>query len=544
MAATPATGARIFVSYARSDSSELASELVTALDLLGFDGMLDREDIAAAEDWERRLDTLIRQCDTVVFVLSPRSVQSQRCAWEVARATELSKRIVPVLGLPVDEARVPPALQRLNFIDFSPGHSFARAMGRLADALRLDIAWIREHTRVGELAQRWRERDRPEALLLRGDELLLAQDWMAQWQTGAPAVTEVQREFVAASVQAQAQRASIERRQNEAMARANEERSQALARQEQALLALRRRTLQGAALALLFSAGIAGMGWWSLRLRRRAEEAEKRSIAELVKAESQRRDISGQIVAYAALPGQPAADAGPEGVSPYTAALLQELRVEQASLWTAVSRASTRVFRDTRGLQRPFISSDMNGDLYLRLRSPTRRLHALVLGVGRMSALGDLDLPGVYRDIEAWRKFLLECGFEVTLLKDPRKQAVDDALRGVRLALGRAPTGVRRIALKLEPGLPAASVAAPQAREPAKPAEPAKPEPAKDSLVVVFYSGYGFRVGADRYLAVADTGLDAAHQPDAKTAVPVAGLETSLRESVAASLLILDTNFI
>lgn len=70
----PKIAAKVFVSYARQDCSTLAEELVTALELLQFDGYLDRSDIAAGEDWEHRLDALIRQADTVVFVLSPRSV--------------------------------------------------------------------------------------------------------------------------------------------------------------------------------------------------------------------------------------------------------------------------------------------------------------------------------------------------------------------------------------------------------------------------------------------------------------------------------------
>ena len=49
----------IFISYARSDSSALAEELVAGLELVGFRPFLDRHDIAAAEDWEARLGALI-----------------------------------------------------------------------------------------------------------------------------------------------------------------------------------------------------------------------------------------------------------------------------------------------------------------------------------------------------------------------------------------------------------------------------------------------------------------------------------------------------
>jgi hypothetical protein len=50
---------RIFISDARSDSAALADELVAGLELAGFRPFLDRQDIAASEDWEARLGALI-----------------------------------------------------------------------------------------------------------------------------------------------------------------------------------------------------------------------------------------------------------------------------------------------------------------------------------------------------------------------------------------------------------------------------------------------------------------------------------------------------
>jgi hypothetical protein len=41
----------------------------------------NRHDIAAGEAWETRLGGLIREADTVVFVISPEAIKSERCAW-------------------------------------------------------------------------------------------------------------------------------------------------------------------------------------------------------------------------------------------------------------------------------------------------------------------------------------------------------------------------------------------------------------------------------------------------------------------------------
>src|SRR5690606_36329934 len=121
----------------------------------------------------------------------------------------------------------------------------------------------------------------------------------------------------AASAEAQTRRVSLERQQNEAIAEANAERAEALSRREEALVSLKRRTLVGGVLAVLLSLGLGGMAWWTLQLRRRAEEAERAVVGELVRCEALRTDISGQIVAYATSPGQWALDSGVDGHSPY-----------------------------------------------------------------------------------------------------------------------------------------------------------------------------------------------------------------------------------
>jgi hypothetical protein len=46
-------------------AAALAEELVDGLDVAGFRAFLDRQDIAAAEDWEARLGALILGADTV-----------------------------------------------------------------------------------------------------------------------------------------------------------------------------------------------------------------------------------------------------------------------------------------------------------------------------------------------------------------------------------------------------------------------------------------------------------------------------------------------
>ena len=194
---------KVFISYSRRDSSEFAEELVAGLELAGFAPFLDRHDIAAGEEWEARLGGLIQQADTVVYVVSPEAVKSPRCEWEVERAVAQSKRLLPVIFKAVADADIPEPLRRRQFIRFDSGPGITRPLAQLAGALHQDVEWIREHTRLGELAQRWVTRGRPEALLMRSDELASAQLWADKWKQGAPAVTDLLRAFIVSSGEAE-----------------------------------------------------------------------------------------------------------------------------------------------------------------------------------------------------------------------------------------------------------------------------------------------------------------------------------------------------
>lgn len=386
----------------------------------------------------------------------------------------------------------------------------------MVGALRLDLDWIREHTRLGELAQRWETRERVEALLLRDEELAAAQAWLANWRAELPAATEAQRSYIAASSDAQESRSNEERHRNDEMARANTERATALARQEEAMRSLRRRTIVAGIGVAALSAGMAGTAMWAVKQRERALEF-------YIRRESLRRDVSGQIVAYAAAPGQFAMDSGPKGTSPYTTILLEELASPGMSLWSALSATTTRVNRDSKGLQRPFISSDMNSDLYLSQPSPTRRQHALMIAVGRYPHIPGVQFDGVYKDLAAWEKFLTARGFTFEGLRDPTLDELRHELETPRIGGTGSPVA------------------------PDNGNAPAVPDAPPDTLLLVVYSGMGFHFGGEQYIGCKDVDLKDAKEttpaPDLPGALRVSELEKRARQLAAASVLVYDTQF-
>ena len=120
--------------------------------------------------------------------------------WEVQRALAETKRVLPVIfQQSVPDADIPAELQKRQFIRFDAASGITRPLVQLAEALRQDLDWIREHTRLNELAQRWDGRGHPVSLLLRGEELRAAQIWANHRKPGAPAVTDVILRLITAS---------------------------------------------------------------------------------------------------------------------------------------------------------------------------------------------------------------------------------------------------------------------------------------------------------------------------------------------------------
>jgi TIR domain/WD domain, G-beta repeat len=295
---------KVFISYSRDDSSALAEELVPGLQLAGFEPYLDKHDIEKGADWEERLGALILMADTVVFIISPASVRSPRCQWEVDRTVELGKRLIPVQWIKVAETEVPDRLRRLNYTIFAAGQPFARPLTELATALRQDVEWTRAHTRLGEQAARWKARGQAEHaddLLLRGSELADAREWISRRRDDAPEITDLQRAFLSASEAADEARISTERQRLAERERLVKEAETAQART---------RTLQRwsyAVLLLILGGTLTGLwlvyGFWKGVMLNRAE-----FIASQSEEQSERANdpITGMLLALEALPDKAA----------------------------------------------------------------------------------------------------------------------------------------------------------------------------------------------------------------------------------------------
>src|SRR5262245_19864892 len=334
---------KVFISYSRKDSVAFVDYLFVGLEDRRFAPILDRHDIKPGEPWEARLGGLIEQSDTVVFVVSPEAVKSERCDWEINKTLALSKRLLPVIHKSLPDGEIPPKLSELQFIRFDTASGVMRPLRELADALRVDLQWIREHTRLSELATRWDGRGRPESLLLRGDEIDAATTCMAAGNAAAPDSTDAQRAFVTGSDEAEATRLGKERAQLEAIGRAQD----ATAQQQRRAARLQRRMwwlLGGVAAFVLAMIGY--LSWLNYDLAGREINIFTARATEALNDEQFDRAMRYALQAYPA-----------RGGLPWTTPFSTELEGKLAG-----GALSTRLHRTLKGHSASVVEAVFSGD--------------------------------------------------------------------------------------------------------------------------------------------------------------------------------------
>lgn len=179
---SPFAGTRpnFFISYSHKDM-DLVLELNDCLERHGFDVRRDRDDLFPGEKFGPRLEALISESETMVIVLSRNWIASDHCQQELVIAEDLGRRIIPVIIEPIDPSEMPPNVAKRHFVFlYGDGQAFARGVADLINTLMTDISWVREQTRLQARVEDWEKANRSPALLLRGEALIAAKDWLDQ----------------------------------------------------------------------------------------------------------------------------------------------------------------------------------------------------------------------------------------------------------------------------------------------------------------------------------------------------------------------------
>jgi hypothetical protein len=193
-------GSSVMISYSRKDKA-FVKNIYDALAVDDRNIWVDWEDIPPSNDWLDEIHKGIEQSDAFIFVLSPDSIKSEVCTWEVDHACANGKRIIPVVCRDVDYREVRKELASLNWIFFRPdGDDFEAAMKLLLKALDLDLRHARYHTKLLTRAIAWKKHDFEKSLLLQGLDLARAKHWLSASALGKePKPTVLHLSFITCS---------------------------------------------------------------------------------------------------------------------------------------------------------------------------------------------------------------------------------------------------------------------------------------------------------------------------------------------------------
>ncbi|WP_298854811.1 cation:proton antiporter [uncultured Ruegeria sp.] len=191
---------KVFISYSRDNKEEM-EDFKIFLESQRFEVIYDSRNIPFGEEWKKELRYLIEQADVVIWLISPPSIKSYWCNWELRQIEELKKKLVPIFIEDVPLNLVPKEVRARQIM---PGSGCFNLESRdhkisLAQLLASDYDWIKYHTRLGDRARVWDDADRSADRLLTEAELQEAEEWYAQRPHAAPEPTPVIDDFIQSS---------------------------------------------------------------------------------------------------------------------------------------------------------------------------------------------------------------------------------------------------------------------------------------------------------------------------------------------------------
>jgi WD40 repeat protein len=173
----------VFISYSRRDQG-FVEKLHYAIEDNGRETWVDWQNILPTAQWWTEIQRGIEGADTFVFVLSPDSITSRVCEQEIDHAVQHHKRIVPIVyreGFefkPTSNAHQ--VLSQHNWLSFAASNCFESVFQRLLETMDTDLEEVRLHTRLLVRSIEWESNARNDSFLLRGDDLDMAEQWLAE----------------------------------------------------------------------------------------------------------------------------------------------------------------------------------------------------------------------------------------------------------------------------------------------------------------------------------------------------------------------------
>ena len=194
---------QVFLAHAEEDAAVMG-KVRQSLHREGVTVWTSQTDIQTGEDFLQAIGRGIEEADNLVYLLSPNSLQSEYCQYELDYALSLNKRVIPMLVQATDTAQVPPELRDMQYIDLTDNvveADYRLDESQLLKILGQDAAYHSEHKILLVKALKWDRQHRNPSILLRGYNLSHAETWLrtAKHRVQHPPLP-LQNEFITESL--------------------------------------------------------------------------------------------------------------------------------------------------------------------------------------------------------------------------------------------------------------------------------------------------------------------------------------------------------
>jgi formylglycine-generating enzyme required for sulfatase activity len=142
MAPQSAQAGHVFICYAREDQ-DFVLKLAGDLKGRGVPVWLDQWDIPRGRNWDLSIMRAIKNCATLLIVLSSASVENDNVLNELAVALDYSKTVIPAM---VEPCELPLRIRRRHYVDFH-NHDYDQALAELFSELKMLTAQEAEEAR-------------------------------------------------------------------------------------------------------------------------------------------------------------------------------------------------------------------------------------------------------------------------------------------------------------------------------------------------------------------------------------------------------------
>ncbi len=170
----------IFISYDR-DNTDFRDQLRQRLALENLTSWTDTHDIKTGVKFEDAIREGIERADNLVFLISPASIKSDFCLWELELAIKYHKRIVPILVLPTPSKEIPKELSVIQYVDLTDNQNeedLHEDFSRLLTILQEDQDYYNKAKVFLTQALKWERQHKNKSILLRGYNLEQAETWL------------------------------------------------------------------------------------------------------------------------------------------------------------------------------------------------------------------------------------------------------------------------------------------------------------------------------------------------------------------------------